>query len=141
MTIGSHDVTGVGTVLVDSAGMTLYSPVQESSGSIVCTGPCAKVWLPLTVKGSAAAKGGSGVTATFATVSRPDGTTQVTANGAPLYTFTGDAAPGDASGEGATDAFGGKSFTWHAVSSSGTVPSTQPSSTSSGGYGGYGGYH
>jgi predicted lipoprotein with Yx(FWY)xxD motif len=67
--------------------------------------------------------------AQLGTITRPDnGATQVTWHGRPLYTFTGDKAPGDASGNGFHDV-----GTWQAV----TIGSSAPA-TSGGGAGGYG---
>src|SRR4051794_34243951 len=51
-TVSTSDVQGVGTVLVDSKGMALYSPDQEKSGTIMCTSECTSIWIPLTVSGS-----------------------------------------------------------------------------------------
>ena len=48
-TVSLKSVSGVGNVLVDSKGFALYSPVQERTGSIMCTGSCTTVWVPLTL--------------------------------------------------------------------------------------------
>jgi len=80
--------------------------------------------------------GGSGVTGTLGTITRSDGTVQATYNGHPLYTYTADTAPGQASGNG-INASGG---VWHeATVSGGPAPAYIPSS-GGGGYGGGGGY-
>ena len=81
--------------------MTLYYDDAESGGSIVCTGSCASIWPPLLLpSGVSAPKAGSGVDASkFGTIDRPDGGTQVTYAGMPLYLFTGDTA-GQATGQG-----------------------------------------
>ena len=105
-------VDGVGTVLVDSNGDALYSPSQEANGMIQCTGSCAQIWKPLTAAG--APTGSADVTGKLGTVKRPDGTEQVTLDGAPLYTFTED-SPGQVNGDGFQDSFGGKDFTWHVL--------------------------
>jgi predicted lipoprotein with Yx(FWY)xxD motif len=111
-TVSLASVSGVGKVLVDAKGFALYSPVQEKGGTIRCTGTCATIWLPLTTKGSPT--GASGVK--LGTVMRPDGRTQVTFDGKPLYRFVEDSSPKTVSGNGAKDSFGGKSFTWHVAS-------------------------
>jgi len=75
---------------------------------------------------------GDGVSASLSTFDRGDGTTQVTANGWPLYSFSGDSGPGDANGQGVAS-FGGK---WYLLKPDGTpvrTPGTS-SSSSSGGY-------
>jgi predicted lipoprotein with Yx(FWY)xxD motif len=135
-----------GQDLVNSSGRTLYRFDPESDGMIACTGTCTQTWMPLAASGTGTPTAGSGVTETLSTIKRPDGTTQVTAAGWPLYTYAGDSAAGDANGDGA----GGK---WHIVpatgvtaantaSPSGAQTTTSPpttahtSSTSGGGYGG-----
>src|SRR4029079_15086695 len=78
-------VSGVGTVLVDSSGNTLYYLKSEMSGKIKCTGTCASEWPPvLGPSGASSATGGSSVTGTRGTIKRPDGGTQVTYDKLPL---------------------------------------------------------
>jgi predicted lipoprotein with Yx(FWY)xxD motif len=128
-TVSAKHVGGVGTVLVDAKGLPLYSPDREKSGKIVCTGGCTSVWMPLTIhSGRPSGPGHLGV------VRRADGTRQVTADGRPLYTFVQDSA-GKVTGNGTRDAFGGRRFTWHVI----TTKGAPASSTSSGGSGGSGG--
>jgi predicted lipoprotein with Yx(FWY)xxD motif len=88
------------TILVDAAGNTLYTYAKDTSGSSACTGTCAAIWPPLTIASGSTPKDGSGVLGMLATITRADGTKQVTYNGAPLYTFQQDAAAGDASSDG-----------------------------------------
>lgn len=128
--LATHDVGNVGTVLANKDGMTLYTAEQESDGTIKCTGACLQIWKPVTGNSTSAP---SGVSGTIATVKR-DGQTQLTYNGAPLYTFAEDSAAGDAKGNNAKDAFGSNHFTWHAVV---ITPSAGGSSSSDTG-GGYG---
>lgn len=132
-TVSAHKIGGAGTVLVDSAGMALYSPAQEKGGKIVCTGSCTSIWKPLTIaSGKPTGPGGLGI------VKRSDGTRQVTAGGRPLYTFAQDQA-GQATGNGASDSFGGHSFTWHVITSAGAPAAAGGGSSSQGG-GSYGAY-
>ncbi len=126
-----------GTILVSSAGMTLYTFTNGSSPAS-CTGTCLGVWPPLTVPaGVSTPTGGSGVTNLGTTMA--NGVTQVTEMGQPLYMFSLDKAPGDANGDG-VNSFGG---VWHVAkaasgaggaggSSAATMPSsptTAPSTT------------
>ncbi len=138
---GSSDDTTASTaagstptgVLVDANGDALYSPSQEASGMIKCTGSCEQIWKPVTPE-SAPASGD--VTGKLGTVKRPDGSEQVTVDGAPLYTFAED-SPGQATGDGVQDSFDGKDFTWHVITADGAAPqdeSTTSSSSSGGGY-------
>jgi predicted lipoprotein with Yx(FWY)xxD motif len=127
-TVSLASVSGVGKVLVDARGFALYSPAQEKSGTIRCTGACAAIWLPLTTKGTPTAPSG----VQLGTIMRPDGKTQVTFDGKPLYRFADDSAPRSVGGNGVSDNFGGKKFTWHVASPGKTT------TTTSGGGGGYG---
>ena len=73
---------------------------------------------------------GSGVSGKLGVVTRPDGTRQVTLDGRPLYRFAEDGSSGKATGDGASDSFGGMKFTWHAE---GTAASSGGGGNSSGG--------
>lgn len=112
------------TVLTDSKGFTLYWFVPDTSTNSKCTSAeCVKFWPPLAGPVTA----GPGVSGTLGTITRPDGSTQATWNGHPLYTFKGDSQPGQANGNG-QNVNGG---VWHEVKLSGA-------SSSGGGGGGYG---
>jgi predicted lipoprotein with Yx(FWY)xxD motif len=114
----------LGTVLVDSAGKTLYTLTDASGKAVACTGQCLTFWPPLLLPaGSTTAAGASGVTG-LATVSAGGGT-QITENGLPLYHFSGDTTAGAANGEG-IKSFGG---TWHVVKSSAAVSGGAPAPT------------
>ena len=91
--------TSAGTVLVDPAGKTLYVFAADSQGHSACTGGCAQYWPPAAA-GSLAGTHPSGVTATLGTLTRADGTAQLTVNGFPVYTYAADSAPGQAKGQG-----------------------------------------
>ena len=82
------------TVLTNAKGLTLYWFAPDTATRSACYGVCAGYWPPVTVTPPA----GPGVTGTLATIKRSDGTTQVTYNGHPLYTYAGDTAPGQAFG-------------------------------------------
>lgn len=90
-----------GSILVDSQGRSLYvftSDTQNGTTS-ACTADCATNWPPLL--STEAPTAGNGIDATMlATITRDDGTTQVTYNGWPLYLYGGDTAPGDINGQG-----------------------------------------
>lgn len=118
---------GGATVLTNAAGFTLYWFALDTSTTSKCNGQCASFWPP--VKGPATA--GSGVTGTFGTIKRSDGSTQATWNGHPLYTYKGDSAAGQDNGNGKNLSGG----VWHAVFLSGAPKPHGSSSSSSGGYG------
>ena len=97
-----HDVgrgdTGLGTVLVDAEGLTLYGLTDDTGGVPTCDGACAEAWPPLTVDGPDLPAGlDPGL---YSVVERSDGTFQLEAGEWPLYRFAGDAAPGDTNGQG-----------------------------------------
>jgi predicted lipoprotein with Yx(FWY)xxD motif len=92
-TLKTASIGGV-TVLTNASGFTLYWFAPDTATRSACYGTCAGYWPPLTGTPSA----GPGVTGTLATIKRSDGTTQVTYNGHPLYTYVGDTAPGQAFG-------------------------------------------
>src|SRR5690242_13816767 len=74
------------TVLVNRAGLTLYSLSAETNGRFICTGSCLTVWHPLVVRRGQKTTGSR----SLGTIRRPNGPTQVTYKGKPLYTFSGD---------------------------------------------------
>jgi predicted lipoprotein with Yx(FWY)xxD motif len=127
ITISSRQVSGIGTVLTDQSGKTLYTPEQEANGTIKCTGSCLSFWFPVTVANGATPHAGGTLAGTLGSIQRPGGTSQVTYNGEPLYTFKLDSGPGQAHGNDFTDSFGGQSFVWHAATASGTAPAPAPS--------------
>jgi predicted lipoprotein with Yx(FWY)xxD motif len=138
VTISAKSVPGVGTVLVNGQGQTLYMLTSEKGGKITCTqaNGCTQAWPEtLLANGAAAATAGSGVQSSLlGTVKDASGNLEVTYNHWPLYTFSGDSGPGVAKGQGLTS-FGG---TWYVLSGSGNpVTSSQSATASSGGGNGY----
>jgi len=101
----------LGKYLTDGTGKTLYLYTPDTSSASTCYGDCIANWPALVTNGAPTA--GTGVTASIlGTSPRSDGTTQVTYNGHPLYTFKFDKAAGDTSGQGKLD-------TWFMVSAAG----------------------
>ena len=118
VTISVKSVPGVGNVLVNGQGKTLYMLTSEQGGKITCTASsgCTKVWPETTVATGTKATAGSGVqSALLGTVTGASGSPEVTYNNWPLYTFAGDPGPGVAKGQGLTN-FGG---TWYVLSAAG----------------------
>jgi predicted lipoprotein with Yx(FWY)xxD motif len=97
------------TVLTNAKGFTLYSFAPDTPASSKCYGSCAVYWPPVT--GAAA---GQGLPGKVTTITRTDGSHQLTYNGHPLYTYIGDTAPGQARGNN-LDLNGGL---WHEVPAS-----------------------
>ena len=118
-------VNGV-SVVTNAQGFTLYSFAPDTATASKCTGACAQIWPPVT--GPAAA--GQGVSGTLGTITRSDGSKQTTYDGHPVYTYTADTGPGQASGNG-LNIDGG---VWHEVTASGQAA---PAGTPGGGGIGY----
>ena len=118
-TVSVESIGDAGDVLVDESGAALYRSDLESSGKVVCTGGCTEFWEPVTVAGGENPTGASDIEDELDTVKRPDGDTQVTFDGKPLYSFT-DEGPGEVTGDGFTDAFDGTTFTWHVMTANGS---------------------
>lgn len=97
-TIASAEVGGVGTVLVDSEGKTVYMYTPDEGTTSTCYGGCEAAWPPVVAEGKPTA--GEGATSSaLGTTKRKDGTMQVTYEGHPVYTFSGDTSPGEANGQ------------------------------------------
>src|ERR1044072_3779762 len=90
---GPASVPGLGTILVDSSGLTLYtfSADQPGAGTSACDDSCAAGAPPALLGHQPAPSGGS-----LGTINRDDGSVQLTWSGMPLYRFVRDGAPGDA---------------------------------------------
>ena len=120
--------TGLGNILVDSQGRTLYLFKADTGANSACSGACAVAWPPLLADGKPTA--GSGVNMSLVgTARRSDGTEQVTYNGHPLYRFVKDTKTGQTTGQ-ALSAFGAP---WYVLSTAGNQIATQPSSSGSSG--------
>ena len=126
--------SGLGRILVDSQGRTLYLFQKDSGTTSTCFGACAAAWPPLRVTGLPTGVRGADTTL-LGTTARSDGGTQVTYNGHPLYLFIKDHKPGDTTGEG-KNAFGGNWFALSARGSQISAPAPTDTPTNSGG-GGY----
>jgi predicted lipoprotein with Yx(FWY)xxD motif len=105
------------TILTTTKGRTLYSLSAETKGRFICTGSCLSIWHPLVVKAGVKPIG----PVKLGTIKRPDGRTQVTYKGRPLYSFGGDTKSGEANGEGIKDV-----GTWHAATVAKLAPKPEP---------------
>ena len=105
--------TGLGQVLVDAEGRTLYLYTKDTQGKAsTCDGSCAVTWPPVEAKDKPTA--GAGLDAAkLTTIKRADGTEQVAYDGWPLYRYDGDKNAGDTTGQGVNSV-------WYAVSPAGT---------------------
>jgi len=126
--ISTHS-TGIGTVLTNAQGHTLYWFAIDTPSKSNCNGSCTTYWPP--VIGTATA--GTSLPKGLGTITRSDGQVQATYDGHPLYTYAADTSSGMTSGNGQNLSGG----LWWAMTPSGARPAATPStSTGTGGYGG-----
>jgi predicted lipoprotein with Yx(FWY)xxD motif len=129
----------MGTYLTGSGGRAIYLWVADGKNQSACSGSCAKVWPPVTASGAPKASGGA-MSADLGTITRADGTKQVTYKGHPLYYYVSDTSAGATKGQGSNN-FGAK---WWLVAPSGSAitsgqsVSQGSSSTTSSSGGGWG---
>jgi predicted lipoprotein with Yx(FWY)xxD motif len=135
--------TPAGTVLVDAGGRTIYVFAADSPGHSTCSGSCLTYWPPVPAPATIPSSI-PGVTATLGMLKRSDGTRQLTVNGWPVYTYSGDTGPGSSAGQGVNGSGGlwwvlGPSGAQMTDSGSGssTSPSPSTSATGSGSGGGW----
>ena len=131
-TVSVEELGDSGRVLVNSAGKALYAADEEADSGVVCTGACTSFWIPLTIDGGEPS--GNSLPSELGVVERGDGTRQVTFDGKRLYTFVED-EPGEATGDGLSDAFDGQQFTWHVVSVGDAPDSNQEGDDTGGSFG------
>ena len=132
--------TGLGRILVDGRGRTLYLFEKDTHGKSLCAGQCASFWPPLITSGKPFAVAGAKASL-LGTTRRADGRLQVTYGRHPLYTFVKDTRKGQTAGEG-LDVFGAE---WYTISPAGAkvendAASSAPASSGAGSYSSPGGY-
>jgi predicted lipoprotein with Yx(FWY)xxD motif len=112
--LAAAEVAGVGTVVTDAAGKTLYRFDKDMAAPPTsnCDAQCATTWPPA-LAGEAAPMLKGIQNSQVGTVARPDGSRQLTLNGWALYEFSGDMAPGQVNGQGANG-------TWFAIAPDGS---------------------
>jgi predicted lipoprotein with Yx(FWY)xxD motif len=123
VTVGTATSASLGTFLTGPNGMALYTHAGDSATSSTCSGSCATAWPPLAASGQPMA--GTGVTGQLGTLTRADGTMQVTYAGLPLYYWQGDTKAGDVTGNGVDG------FSIALVSGAAPMPSTSGGSAPS----------
>ncbi len=118
----ARSLSGLGEIITDGTGFTLYMYAPDHQGPSQCYRFCAQQWPPLVLPhGVDTASAGPGVRAgLLGTVRRSNGQLQVTYNGWPLYLWQGDTAPGQATGQGYDMGL------WYAMSVTGAVDRGTP---------------
>jgi predicted lipoprotein with Yx(FWY)xxD motif len=128
-----------GSFLTNSAGRAVYLFLADSTGKSACDGACAGAWPPVVAAGQPTAAGGA-QSSDLGTITRSDGTKQVTYDGHPLYYFVGDTGPGTDKGQG-VDGFGAKWWlvapTGSSITTAVTISGSGSAPASSSGGGGY----
>lgn len=118
--LGAHSAVADGKILTDNQGMTLYTFDKDKKAESVCYDACATKWPPFVASDYAKGKRG------FKVITRKDGTKQWTYKNKPLYTWVGDSAKGDTTGDGV----GG---VWHVAKKKAGYSASAYNDTSSGG--------
>lgn len=111
--VGWEEIEGLGTVLVTDEGFTLYRFEEDMPGASSCTDGCEEVWPAFHAEDLVTGEGLD--PSLFGEIERDGGGRQTTYLGWPLYTYTGDTAPGEAAGQGMNDL-------WFAVAQDGLLP-------------------
>jgi predicted lipoprotein with Yx(FWY)xxD motif len=118
LAVKTGKVAGLGTVLVDGTGRTLYVFAPDKAKKVTCTGSCAAVWPPLKVASGKKPTLSGGVKASLVSSDTdPSGGSVVTYNGWPLYVYVADPSSGTAHGQ-ALNSSGGL---WYVITPSGQV--------------------
>ena len=116
--IGTRNVKGLGTILVNAKGLTLYMFVPDKQKKVTCVKSCAALWPPVKLASGAKAVGSGGVKASLlGSDPNPGGGRVVTYDKWPLYTYIPDTKPGQATGQGVNSDGG----LWYVLSPSGAV--------------------
>ncbi len=122
-TVQTRKIKHLGTVLVNSRGLTLYMFVPDHQKKVTCKGQCAVIWPPLKIKkGQKPTAGGAAKKSLLGTDKNPGGGRVVTYNRWPLYTYITDSKPGQAKGQ-ALKLNGGY---WYVLSPAGKVIKKKP---------------
>jgi len=121
--VSTATVPGLGVVLVNDQGHTLYAFLRDAHHSVTCVGSCAGVWPPLKLSsGAHLAASGEARLSLMGSYPDPEGGRVVTYAGWPLYTFVSDTGPGTAHGQ-ALNLNGGL---WYVLSPSGALIEKKP---------------
>ena len=132
--LSARKVAGLGTVLVDASGRTLYVFAPDHAKKVTCTGTCASVWPPLKIgSGQKPAISGAITSSLVSADPNPAGGNVVTYAGWPLYLYVADPSAGTAHGQ-ALNSSGGL---WYVITPSGQVIKKRAGAGSSSNGGGY----
>ena len=123
LTISAATVPGLGVILVNAKGRTLYTFAPDKKSKVTCTSSCASVWPPVTLSAGEAPAAAKQIKASLlSSDANPSGGKVVTYAGWPLYTYVTDSAPGTAAGQ-ALNLNGGL---WYVITPAGKVITKKP---------------
>ncbi len=114
--------------MVGPNGRTLYYLTSDTPTKSTCSGACSSFWPPLVESSGSKVVLAQGLTGSLGSLTRPDGTTQVTYDQHPLYYYAQDATSGQANGQGVDG-------TWFVLKTAGSTGATVPSTSQRGGAG------
>ena len=100
--VAAQDFKKMNGMMVNGAGMTLYTFDKDSGGKSTCNGPCAANWPPVMAAADAKPSGD------WTIITRDDGAKQWAYKGKPVYVWSKDTKPGDMTGDNFNNA-------WHVV--------------------------
>jgi predicted lipoprotein with Yx(FWY)xxD motif len=119
--VSTRTISGLGPVLVNAKGLTLYIFEPDKHAKVTCLATCAQLWPPDKLSGAAKATGSGEVEASLlGSASDPEGGSVITYDGWPLYAYVSDAEPGQVNGQG-LETNGGL---WYVIAPSGKVITT-----------------
>jgi predicted lipoprotein with Yx(FWY)xxD motif len=122
-TVQTRKIKGLGTVLVNSRGLTLYMFKPDKQKRVTCKGTCAAIWPPLKLKaGQKPTAGGAARKSLLGTDKNPGGGRVVTYNHWPLYRYVSDTKPGQATGQALNNSGG----LWYVLAPSGKLITKKP---------------
>jgi predicted lipoprotein with Yx(FWY)xxD motif len=121
--VSTKKLPGLGPVLVNGQGRTLYMFVPDKRRKVTCVGSCAAVWPPLTLSGGEKpVASGQAKSSLLGSDPDPEGGRVATYSGWPLYAYVSDTSPGTATGQ-ALNLNGGL---WYVLAPSGKVIRKKP---------------
>ena len=123
LTISTATVPGLGVILVNAEGRTLYTFAPDKKSKVTCVSSCAAVWPPVTLTAGGGPAAAKQIKASLlSSDANPSGGKVVTYAGWPLYTYVGDSGPGTAAGQ-AVNLNGGL---WYVITPAGKVITKKP---------------
>ena len=123
LTISTATVPGLGVILVNAEGRTLYTFAPDKKSKVTCVSSCAAVWPPVTLTAGGGPAAAKQIKASLlSSDANPSGGKVITYAGWPLYTYVGDSGPGTAAGQ-AMNLNGGL---WYVITPAGNVITKKP---------------